>query len=290
MKVYPFKVLKADNATLLYQIDRGNNLYNKFHQHDEYQISFIEHGEGRLLVGDSVYQYKEGDVFLLGENLPHVFYVNEECEEVSVVRTVYFSKDMLGRNILSFEEFSELVGVFEASKSGICFLDKREAFRDVFLKFENSNGLERIIHLFDLLNILLKSKYMKLATFVYTNEYTDLEGKRMSDVMNYTIANYNKPITLEEIADKANMNRNSFCRYFKQRTNKSYFQFLIEIRIESACRDLVQHKDYTIVEISEKCGFHNVSNFNRKFREIKGTSPQQYRKSKLNQLPTNHLG
>lgn len=278
MKVFPFKVLKSDNSTLLFQVDRGENLYDKFHQHDEIQITFIENGEGRLLVGDSIHPFKAGDIFMIGENLPHVFYLNEECVEDSVVKSLYFSKELLGRDILSFTEFSDLIAMFEDAKSGISFLENTDRIEYVFSKIEKASGLGRIVCFFDLLQTLKNSEYTKLATFVYSNEYSDMEGKRMSNVMNYTIANFAKNITLDAIAEKANMNKNAFCRYFKQRTNKSFFEFLIEIRIENACRILQQDQEATIVEVAERCGFNNVSNFNRKFREIKCTSPHNYRK------------
>jgi AraC-like DNA-binding protein len=86
-----------------------------------------------------------------------------------------------------------------------------------------------------------------------------------------------EPITLEEIADKAHMNKNSFCRYFKKRTNKTFFQFLIEIRIDNACKLINSNPDLAISLISEQCGFRTIANFNRKFKEIKGATPTVYR-------------
>ena len=72
------------------------------------------------------------------------------------------------------------------------------------------------------------------------------------------------------------MTPNAFCRYFKQRTNKTYFTFLNEIRIERACK-LLRDKECLITEVAEKSGFKYISNFNRKFKEIVGKSPSDYR-------------
>lgn len=98
----------------------------------------------------------------------------------------------------------------------------------------------------------------------------------MGDVMDYTLNNFNNKIELEEISEVANMTTNAFCRYFKQRTNKTYFTFLNELRIEKACK-LLQNKEYSIIEVSEKSGFKNISNFNRKFKELKERTPSAYR-------------
>jgi AraC-like DNA-binding protein len=102
----------------------------------------------------------------------------------------------------------------------------------------------------------------------------------MNDVFRYAIEKYDRPITLEEVADKAHMNKNSFCRYFKKRTNKTFFQFLIEIRIENACKLIHNNPDLSIAMISEQCGFGTLANFNRKFKEIKGLTPTDYRRQR----------
>jgi len=103
----------------------------------------------------------------------------------------------------------------------------------------------------------------------------------MQTVFEYVMTNFHKSVTLDEIASIANMTKNAFCRYFKVRTNKSFFQFLIEVRIERASKLLANDNELSVIEIAELCGFNNISNFNRKFKEIKHTSPLQYRKLNL---------
>jgi transcriptional regulator GlxA family with amidase domain len=103
----------------------------------------------------------------------------------------------------------------------------------------------------------------------------------MQTVFEHVMTNYQKNINLDEIASIANMTKNAFCRYFKVRTNKSFFQFLIEVRIEHASKLLANNSELSVLEIAELCGFNNISNFNRKFKELKQTSPLQYRKLNL---------
>jgi AraC-like DNA-binding protein len=127
-----------------------------------------------------------------------------------------------------------------------------------------------------MLTVISSSKVESLSSFVYEKKYTDNEGKRMRNIMDYTLQNFNKKIELDDIAEIANMTSNAFCRYFKQRTNKTFFTFLNELRVENACR-LLQNKDYSIIDVSERSGFKNISNFNRKFKELKKITPSNYR-------------
>ena len=100
----------------------------------------------------------------------------------------------------------------------------------------------------------------------------------MSVVFEYCINNFHKEIKLEAIAAKASMTKNAFCKYFKKRTNKTFITFLNEIRIEEASKRLLSNKELSIAEVAESCGFKNISNFNRKFKQIKGASPRDYKK------------
>jgi AraC-like DNA-binding protein len=106
----------------------------------------------------------------------------------------------------------------------------------------------------------------------------------MQSVFEYVMNNYHQNIELAAIASLSNMSKNAFCRYFKTRTNKTFFQFLIDVRIEYVSRLLPKNHDIAIVEISELCGYSNISNFNRKFKEIKGVSPLSYMKKHLSSL------
>lgn len=108
-----------------------------------------------------------------------------------------------------------------------------------------------------------------------------MEGKRMRTIFEYTLENYHQKITLQEVANKANMTKNAFCKYFKNRTNKTYFNFLNEIRIENASKLIMIKKEISINEIAYITGFNNISNFNRKFKEIKKMTPLNFKKLQI---------
>lgn len=276
MKVLPFKIPKAKNIGLIYQEDKGAYFYDKFHQHEEIQLCFIVKGEGTLVVGDSIEEYKKGDILVIGSNQPHVFKSDTSVVKNSFMISLFFTENSFGESFFKLDDFKEMGAFFTKSKTSFRVISSKEKLEKLFLKLPKSRDLERFIVFIKVIDVILSSETKSLSSFVYNKNYTDNEGKRMRDIMDYTLTNFNRKIDLEEIAEIANMTSNAFCRYFKQRTNKTYFSFLNELRIEKACK-LLQDKDYLITEISEKSGFKNISNFNRKFKELKGLTPSSYR-------------
>lgn len=277
MKVLPFKIPKPEKEALIYQVDTGDIFYDQLHQHEEIQISYIAKGRGTLVLGDSINDFKEGDIFVIGENTPHVFRSDRKLAPSSEMITLFFTKNSFGKDFFYLSDMSNIDDFFKKSEFGMRILSKKEKVSHIFLKLNQQNKIQRVSALLKMLNIITLAKTSPLSSFVNRKKYTEDEGRRMSDVFEYAITSFNENITLEEVAEKANMTKNSFCRYFKKRTNKTFFQFLIEIRIENACKMLHHNNDLSIANISELSGFQDIANFNRKFKELKGISPSQFR-------------
>lgn len=278
MKIFPFKIPKSKEEALIYQEDREIVFYEKLHQHEEIQISFIANGEGNILVGDTITGYQKGNVIVLGSNLPHVFKSEINSTEASVMLTLFFTTDSFGSHFFELNEFKSLDPFFTLMKNGFKIQAISKKTEKLFLKLKKANDLERFILFFKIIRSLVSHDKTTLSNFVYDKPFTDSEGKRMRLVFDHVMNNYQKDISLEEIAFLSNMTKNAFCRYFKLRTNKTFFQFLIDIRIERASKLLLKNVELSVIEIAEQCGFNNISNFNRKFKELKNCSPLQYRK------------
>ena len=276
MKVLPFQIPKPNNDALVYQEDYEFSFYDKLHLHDEIQLSYIVKGQGTLIVGDTVNSYEKGDIIVLGGNLPHVF-KSENSKQKSLMLSLFFTSNSFGIDFFELDEMKIVMPFFKRCVNG--FKAKSELLAHYFLKLKDQNKLERFIILLNLLKVLSQNNYQPLSTFVYQKKYSDIQGKRMSNVMDFTINNYNKQLFLEEVATAANMTKNAFCKYFKKRTNKTYMQFLTEFRIESACKFLANNADLSIAEIAELSGFNNISNFNRQFKKLKNTTPFSYKYS-----------
>tara|TARA_R110002073_G_scaffold274296_2_gene437809 strand:- start:1745 stop:2584 length:840 start_codon:yes stop_codon:yes gene_type:complete len=276
MKVLPFKIPKSKDVALIYQDDKGAFFYDKLHQHEEIQLCAIVQGEGSLVIGDSINEYKTGDVLIIGSNVPHVFKSDTSSGKTSFMQTLFFTKTSFGDGFFELGDFAEMQSLFKISESGGIVTSTKTKILELFSSLKNASNFERFIIFLKIVRELLNAEMKPLSKFIYQKKYSDNQGKRMSNIMEYTMNNFNKEIDLATIAEISNMTSNAFCRYFKQRTNKTYFQFLIEVRIEHACRLLKNH-DALIAEVSEKSGFKNISNFNRKFKDNKGITPSKFR-------------
>lgn len=276
-KVLPFKIPKPKNDALVYQQDRGKQFYNQLHQHAEIQISYIEKGAGSLIVGDSINEYRDQDILVIGGFVPHVFKTDNRMVGESKMHTLFFGRYSFGPDFFDLPDLALTKDFFKKSEFGMRILSHKQPLIDLFQSLSKQNKLEQISTLLTTLSYIVKSESEPLSSFVYRKSFTDDEGKRIGNVFRYAMENFHEPISLKAAADVANMSKNAFCRYFKKHTNKTFFQFLIEIRIENACKLLTHKDDLPIALISEQCGFHNTANFNRKFKQLKGCTPSQFR-------------
>lgn len=281
MKVLPFKIPKPENNALIYQEDIEVVFYDKLHQHDEIQISFIERGKGTLLVGDKVSSYSENDIFIIGSNLPHAFKSDKNTENTSKMLSVFFTASSFGDSFFELNELAEIKHFLSKALQGLVIKTHKNDIIKNFLKLKDASKLERFILFLEILKIFSNAKSAPLSTFVYNKKYSDIEGKRMRNVFDFTLENAYQNITLDDVASVANMTKNAFCKYFKKRTNKTFVSFLIELRVENACKLLSTDKDLSINDIAFKSGFNNTSNFNRQFKMIKHMSPNTFRKTNL---------
>jgi len=280
MKVLPFKIPKPENVTLYILEDQGDSFYGKLHQHQEIQITVIVEGEGTYIIGDCVGEFKPNDIFVLGENLPHVFKCDTALKNKGKMISLFFSKNSYGEGFFELPEFSHFDTFFNNAALGFAVNSNNEQISPTLKKLKDCSKYDQFISLLEILNLISKSEIKTLSSLINLKKYDGNEGKRMSDIFQYSMNNFHKEVTLKNASDIANMTPNAFCRYFKQRTNKTFVNFLIDIRIGHACKLLTNKNDFSITEISYKSGFNNLANFNRKFKAIKGVTPSEYRKQR----------
>jgi AraC-like DNA-binding protein len=278
MKIVSFIIPKTKESTLIYQQDEGPFFYEKLHQHEEIQICHILRGEGTLVIGDSINPYKKGDVIVIGSFIPHVFKSDVEASSVSKMTSLFFTKDSFGHEFFDLEAFQELRSFFEKSSYGFKLIASKNAVSKLFSKINIATKLQRFILFLDLLKILSFAEHQRLSSFIYEKKYTPIEGKRITDVLEYTFENYDKDVSLELVAQVASMTKNSFCKYFKKITNKTYFEFLKEVRVEYACKLIRKHNDMRIADVAYLCGFKNISNFNKQFKTVTNLNPSNFKK------------
>lgn len=280
MKVQPFQIVKPLNENLIVQIDRSKGFYNNLHRHNEIQLSLIVKGFGKLVVGDSVHQFREGAFFAIGANCPHLFKTEKEQDSAHMI-SLFFTPDTFGEEFFNLSDLSEIKPFFDFVQDGFQLLSNRKEIGTRLLQFPQASKTKRVILFLELLQQLTKADKKSLTSFSYSKEIGNVAGKRMQVVFNYVLHNFQKEVRLDTVSSLVFMTPNAFCKFFKLRTNKTFFQFLIELRIEHASQLLINFEDLSIAEISERSGFKSISNFNRKFKSFKGIIPSHYRKAYL---------
>ncbi|WP_420573681.1 helix-turn-helix domain-containing protein [Kordia sp.] len=278
MKVLPFKIPKAESDILIVQEDRGRTFYEQLHQHEEIQLSFIVSGKGTFIIGDTIRDFQPNDVLLFGSHVPHVLKSDVSTEQDSYMISLFFTSDSFGEHFFGLPKLQSLQKLLNDARFGVKFTEHKTIVKSLFEGVLLQNSLQQFATFFEILSILTQLDYETISSFINTKNYTDDEGKRMSAVFEFAMNHFDQKIVLEDIATIANMTPNAFCKYFKQRTNKTFFKFLTEVRIENACKFLTNQSQLSIAETAYSCGFFNVSNFNRKFKEIKGLTPTKFRK------------
>lgn len=275
MKVYSFKIPKKPGQNLLLQRDKGPMFFDKLHQHEEIQISKVLSGSGKLIVGDSVHSFESGDGFVIGGGIPHLFKSAVDTEQ-SHMLSLFFAHDAFGTSFFESKEMEALKNFFSSAEMGFKVLPKERSLLNDMETMFSMGQFSKFVMLLQLLKELNDSEKTMLSGFIPQKEISDDQGERLRAVFDFVMQHFNQKIDLETISGLAHMTPNAFCRFFKQRTNKTFFKFLIEVRIEHACQLLIHNRDLSVAEAAHASGFHSISNFNKKFREIKGTNPSNY--------------
>jgi AraC-like DNA-binding protein len=152
-----------------------------------------------------------------------------------------------------------------------------DVVQNLLLKLRNADGLKSFTILFQILFEISKSKdYSCLASTRYSNTYDENDIKRINDVYKYVMENFTEVISLDSVSSIAYMTPSAFCKYFKNKTNKTFTHFVNEIRINYAC-ELLMNKNLDISQISIQCGFNNFTSFNKNFKYFTKTTPSTYR-------------
>lgn len=249
-----------------------------WHFHEEYEIIYIIKGNGVRLVGDNISNFQSGELVLVGPNMPHLWRTTKNISSVDRI-IIKFGYSPNGIDLFDLPEFSSIEALLKNSITGISF--KPVVVRKVhhhFLEIAEVTGAQKWIHLLQILSILSNnSDYERLSSPFVNASAQNMGEVRLSKIITYISENFNQEIPLDKIADIASMTVQSFCRYFKKRTNKTFIQFLNEYRIGKACVLLIENK-IPIGQIWSELGFNSSTNFNRVFKRLYGCTPMDFRK------------
>ncbi len=287
MKPHFHKVPVSIQNSFSIRHDIQENFGNIWHYHPELELHYVIRGEGVRFIGNNISSFASEEIILLGENLPHTwrcsdeYFQNNPSHEVEAI-VIHFLPDSLGKDILKLPEAYLIPKLFEKAKKGMQIKgEHRERLAKLMLQAKDCENLDRLIVMLSILKELAEADdytILNPGNVQYQSDESDMI--RLNKVYNYTLTNFKREISVQEVASVSNLSVTSFCRYFKQKTKKTYYDFLIEIRVSHACRLLIEDK-YPTNTICYQCGFNNVSNFYKHFKKVTGITPLEYKRKYL---------
>ncbi len=264
-------------------ISRKLPLFSKarVHSHKNFELNFISSGVGRRIVGDHISNFESGDLVLLSPNLPHCWELldAENGEEPTCIVT-HFSENILKSEFFKLPELEQSVELLKRANRGIRFKikDNKEII-DLLNKMVDLEGLEYYISLLQIFNILLHTRNVDfLSNPIDSTGVFSKNLEKINDVYEFVFQNIQDGIKLEEASAVLNMAPSSFCRFFKKKTNVTFMEYVVSVRIGIAAK-LLAETDKQITQICFECGYNNLANFNHYFKKNMGKTPTEYRKS-----------
>lgn len=277
------KIIEKKDESFYIGIFQDNLEKNTWHYHNNFEISFITEGSGKRIVGDSIEEFQPGDLAFIGPNLPHVWIADKETRMPSkrTLEMVFlqFNLNVLSNQLLSLPEFSNVKRALDLSERGIQIIgDTLNEVSEIMLQLPYLKNFERMLHFFILMDIIGKSKTnVQLASKEYLKIRFTTGNKRIAIIHEFLMNNYREEVNLKRLAGLVNMAEGSLCRFFKMNMGITIFEYLNQIKIEFACKLLMDH-DLSIMEVCLDSGFNNLSHFNKQFKKINGGPPSEYRK------------
>lgn len=253
-----------------------------FHFHDLYELIFINKSYGKLYTDKAIYDFKEGDVFLLGPGYGHCFYNDKAfvaSGEVAHATTIFFKRDFLGKGLFDYSSFIELNELLERAHFGLKIKFSNVQLKNLFHTITKRKGLKELLILLEILDLLSgldDNEFQILSENESVIDPYHSDSMRLQPVLEYVLKNFKSEITNSEAANLAHMNEAAFCRYFKKRMELTFSQYVNNVRMDYA-KELLLYTDQDVSQICYECGYNNISYFNRKFREINDKSPKQFR-------------
>lgn len=254
-----------------------NKNHTFWHYHPELELVYVNGGSGKRQIGSHLSFYRNGDLILIGSNLPHCGFTDglTRNEKETVIQ---LKQDFLGETFFDIPEMRNVKSMLQSAGMGMVFHghDKR-IIGSKIEDLQNKNFYQRLLGLLEILKLLEEAENYTILNAQGFILETGLEDhNRINIVFNFVKEQFSRPIPLEEVANMVSMTVPSFCRYFKKITGKTFVQFVNEYRLVHAAK-LLHEKQISILDVCFESGFNNFSHFNKQFKKFTGKAPSVYR-------------
>lgn len=259
-------------------------LSNPLHFHELCELVLIVESFGKRIVGNNVATFTEGDLVLMGPNIPHIWrnddlFLQQDNDLRARAIVVYFPADFLLRLTDEHQTIQAMQQFIRKAQRGLRFYgETRDKAQRLMEKLSDKEGFSKIIEFLNLIQLLQETvEFESLASDGYRPTFSEQETQRINRVYLYVMSNFKVEVNLQVASDMLNMTPNAFCRFFKRHTQKPFSRFVNEMRIGHACK-LLMDRTLSISEICYECGYQNLTNFNKFFKSIMNKTPREFRK------------
>ncbi len=252
----------------------------RWHYHDEYELHIITATSGKAFVGDWIGQFQPGHVVLTGPRLPHNWVSTDLPEGGVPLRdlVIQFGHEPLAQAAQNIPELNEIMPLLDRARHGIEFFGMGERAQQRWHEVKSHQGLQRLAAFCAFLAELSAcTDYRLLSSVQLQSEDDDDSLDKIEVVVNRVMERMSEPLSAAELAAEFDMSESRFSRFFRKATGNTFTDFVNRIRINRACQ-LLMETDQLITHICYEVGFNNVANFNRRFLEIKGVTPSDFRR------------
>ena len=279
MKIH-YEIIKPDQDSsirFLWQNSPTKEFVWEYHYHPEYELVCVFEGAGTRHVGSHLSIYEDGDLVLIGSNVPHSgFGLNASDPHEEIV--VQIKPEVLDHLLAGFPEMKNIADLLDRAKHGIKFNGEiKTKIKAMLVSMGRMKSFEKVIALLEIFNQLADSDtYDILNELPIEANLISKHRSRLQKIFTYVENYYQIDIDIKQVASVVNISVPSFCNYFKKTTNITFTEFVNRYRIQKACLLLLQDK--TIAEVCFECGFNNVTYFNKIFKKIVSRTPSEFRK------------
>ena len=280
MKAYAQKVDHTEETSFVYRVKVDQKFARARHYHPEFELTHIESSSGRRFVGESIENYRSGDMALIGSNLPHAWISDDQSGSRKLHRAVviHFAPNFLGEGFLDSAELTDVALMLQRADRGLRIVGWTRD--EVAERMRRMKGLGRFPRLLELLDILqtIANGGNEVRPICEIGRLPARRAQRRIDrVLAHLVDHHSEEVHQGEVANMVGMSPAAFSRFFKANTGTTFVAHVNALRISSAC-NLLLDTDLSVLEVSSRAGFNNLSNFNRRFLASVGMTPREYRR------------
>jgi AraC-like DNA-binding protein len=278
MKFIRHRIVIPESHSFLINKQNQDQNTDIIHSHSNYELNYVLNGRGRNFIGGNISTFGPGHLVLMGPDLAHCWEVDFP-EETYTSYTIHFHDNLFDSNLFRMPEFNSLGILLERSKQGLYF--ESTTIKWIERELEELAGMNGYNSMLVMLRILGKLSEIDNVHVISSPDFywdqNNFKSERINKVYEYVFRNFYQEIKIKDVADQAKLTETAFSAFFKKMTKKTFSNFIKEIRINYACKLLLNNGEQNISQICHDSGFNNVANFNRQFKEINGMSPREYR-------------